>query len=656
MSISRYDFVPNQSVINTYVKLPYEEIMQNLAMKEHNYAQSKQQEQDNEDNFLKVHALQKDQGLRKNILDNYRQEMSNAYDKVKGDYGQLGEFGTSQAKKIKADLTYGRLGAIHGNYLARAAHQKEIEDNKDLIQSQKEGLLKMDMDNYRGVQADVPTGGNYNKYNGTIGAKYVDIDKVAEDLGKGYEADKIKSGDWIRGADGILYKNTNSRERVTYNEIYQGVQQGLRGNKELKDYMHQDALIKAHGTNATPEDILNYHEKNFHDASDRVADKFSYNRTEHDGDIKFLPEYMAKAEAENQQELNANTYSTGAGTNKFLENAHEIDDNGKLKSGEGYSVVDAQGKEYTPEELQSYGLNKSFVNTLYGQSRSDQYTQNILKSKGLTQKPVTALQDQVNSKVDDIVKSSPQLAGMKPADARKEAIKIYKDVHENSKNITSDYFANTTAKQKAISLGDLAGSLGNLEGKQIGLIAPKENGGGTYENLNNWEGIQKVITGDGEVKDIKATTKGKSIGNPLGMPYADVVELSVTGKDNRVHKYELLVGTSQEQAAIMQPVQQAYEHSYSGKPGSKEIPLTEDGSHSIKVDNFYKKGEDGKYRVHSTVSLLENGQQVKDGNGKPIVYPSLSQFGKNYRNTYLPQLKSLQGTNWAFGTKDSDIQ
>jgi hypothetical protein len=649
MSISRYDYTPNQSVINTYVKLPYEDIMQNLAMKEHTYAQSKQQEEDNSDNFLKVQALEKDKALRQQILDGYRKDMSDAYDKVKGDYGQLGEFGTSQAKKIKSDLTYGRLGAIHGNYLLRSAHQKEIEDNKDMIQGQKEGLLKMDYDNYKGVQSDVLPDGKYNRYNGTIGAKYVDIHKVAEDLGKGYEADKIKNGQWRRSADGVLWrKGTHGEERVTYDEIYKGVQQGLRGNKELKDYMHQDALIKSHGTNATPEDILNYHSKNFHDASDRVANKFSFNRVENDDDLKFTPEHILAGEAENAAMLNSNSYSTGAGTNKFLENVHDIDDNGKIKSGEGYAVVDAQGKEYTPEELQKSGLNKSFVNSLYGQSRSDDYTKKLLTSMGLQQKPVTKLQDEVNGKVDEIVKASPQLAGMKPADARKEAIKIYKDVHENSKNVTSDYIEHTTAKQKAMNLGELAGSLGNLEGKQIGLIKPKENGGGSYENLNNWEGIQSAITGDQEVKDIKATTKGKSIGNPLGMPYADVVEISVTGKDNKVHKYELLVGTSKEQSAIMQPVQEAYEHSYSGKPGSKIIPLTQDGSHSIKVDNFYKKGVDGKYRVHSTVSTIEDGK-VTD------VFPSLEQFGKSYRNAYLPQLKALQGTSHV-PKKDIEIE
>lgn len=657
MAISRYDFVPQQKVIDTYVPLPYNEIMQNLAMKEHTYAQSKQQEEDNLDHFLKVQSLDRDKPLRSQILGNYQKEMSDAYDKVKGDYGQLGEFGTSQAKKIKSDLTYGRLGAIHGNALTRAAHEKEINENKDLIQSQKEGLLRMDYDNYQGVQSDVLPDGKYNRYKGSVGAKYVDIHKIAEELGKGYESDKIKQGVWRRSADGILWKKTtNGLEKVDPKEVFEGVQKGLRGNKELNDYMLQDGKINFHGKQYTPKEVNDYFENQFNDASTRVSNKYGFGRTEYDEDIKFTPQHVLAGEAEDLAMLNANIYSTGAGTNKFLEVAHDVDDNGKLRTGEGYAIVDAQGKEYTPEELQNAGLNKSMITSLYGQSRSDDFAKKTLASLGLQQKKVTALQDQVNQKVDEIYKSAPQLASMKPADARKEAIKIYKDVHENSKNVTSDYFANTTAKQKAISLGDLAGSLGNLEGKQIGLIAPKENGGGTYENLTNWEGIQSAITGDKPVKDIKATTKGRSIGNPLGMPYADVVEISVTGEDNKVHKYELLVGTSEEQASIMQPVQAAYEHSYSGKPGSKVIPLTGDASHSIKVDNFYKKGEDGKYKVHSTVSLLENGEQVKDASGKPIVYPSLKQFGKNYRNTYLPQLKSLQGTNWAFGTQDDDVE
>jgi hypothetical protein len=293
MAINEFDYVPQQRVIDTYVPLPYQEINHALAVDQNKYDVNEAQNEENEDNFLKVMSLERDTAHRDEILKRYRQEMADKYDAVKGDYGQLGSFVKSQSRKIKSDLAYGALGTIHNNYLARQRDLEEIDNNKDLTHDQKQYLKQAAYDNYGGVQRELGQGETYNRYSGIPGAKYINREKLAEYLGKDYKANKIKTGVWSEGADGKIYKKTSyGKEEVTEREIYEGVMPTLQSHPELTAYMRQEAASKFYGNpDATEDDINDYINQQYHTATSRVAKKYGYKQEEFDTDIKWKPKY-----------------------------------------------------------------------------------------------------------------------------------------------------------------------------------------------------------------------------------------------------------------------------------------------------------------------------------------------------------------------------
>jgi hypothetical protein len=97
MPISPYTYVPEQKVINTYVPLPFEDMLKAGLAKQGQFDTAKAGE-DEVDNFLKVQALDADAERRNQLVKGYKDQLAAKVTEAGGDYSKVLPFVRDQAK------------------------------------------------------------------------------------------------------------------------------------------------------------------------------------------------------------------------------------------------------------------------------------------------------------------------------------------------------------------------------------------------------------------------------------------------------------------------------------------------------------------------------------------------------------------------------
>ncbi len=246
MATNRYEQPANQPVINTYVDLPYQALVHSLHNKQNQYDQAEAQQQANEDNFLKVQALTQDKTKRDELIDAYRKDASIKYDAVRGDYSQLGSYAKGQAQKIKSDLSYGQLGAIHNNYAAAQKYQEEQHDRfvkGNITAEDYQNALDDSHEKYKGVGEKV--NGSYNSFKGYEHADYQDINKQAIDLVNGWQSD----GTYTNPQSNGTIWSAKEQTFVPYKEVYDAAYNMVSSNEKNKAYVKDKSYFASKGVN-----------------------------------------------------------------------------------------------------------------------------------------------------------------------------------------------------------------------------------------------------------------------------------------------------------------------------------------------------------------------------------------------------------------------
>lgn len=192
---------------------------------------------------LQFQALSDDKERRQEIISGYEGEIDKlakqfqenplAYTNTKGVTRKL-------QREIHEDWTRGEVAAIQSNYNARTEFEKrymEAVAKGDANASDLNLAMQYFDANFSGT--------NFNKelslgktYNTEELAKYVNMGDLAEKRGQGYIADfKKTTGAFEK--NGYLYTSENSTNTIPYEDIYNGVLNSMKQDKELLDYYRQ---------------------------------------------------------------------------------------------------------------------------------------------------------------------------------------------------------------------------------------------------------------------------------------------------------------------------------------------------------------------------------------------------------------------------------
>lgn len=241
MALNRYDNPAQQTYVDQYVPVPFEEMTRALAMRQKKYDDTRDEMDGLEDSFLKIQALEQDKAKRKQLVDGYHSEMEKAVDSVKGDYSKLSENARQIARRIKKDVTYGPLGAIHGNYQTYVKAKEEFDKMKsegkfmgqeDIAQY---NALTKALQSYQGIGEEHE--GTFNQFTpGKVGP-YYDISKETSDAVQQWASDKGYGALKFDEKSGTFY-STTTHEYVDPKEVRAGALEYVRSNPKYKGQLN----------------------------------------------------------------------------------------------------------------------------------------------------------------------------------------------------------------------------------------------------------------------------------------------------------------------------------------------------------------------------------------------------------------------------------
>ena len=320
--------------VSQHVDLPFGQIQKMMDRKTLGYEKGLAQEEANE-NFLNVQALQADKGLRDDLVNGYNEEMANVVDNAQGDYGAAAAQLRVMGRSIKRDLNQGQLGAIGGSYKAYVGYATEIGDalKKGDISKDRHDLLQgMSLQRYKGVQAELQPGGTYNTFAGETAAKEIQVDALVNDLMKDFKPDEHLEGHWKNNGDGWMKYTENGMTAITEKDIAAYLGPALANETELMSSLKQGGLLRNFqaGDNAQVQaGVDKYVNDSINGATSRAMNKFGFTKEVNKDNIK-IDDY-AKAEytkglATNPAQIGFRTLVSGT-----LPKVKNLDDFRKMK-------------------------------------------------------------------------------------------------------------------------------------------------------------------------------------------------------------------------------------------------------------------------------------------------------------------------------------
>ena len=175
------------------------------------------------------------------------------------------------SRDISNDWSKGEVAKIQGNKQARDNYQKLLDERVKqgkIMQEDANKALQLFDSKYTGIGYEGPN--KYNTYQTENLNDYINAMDVADNIGKGWQADlkaegyQYDDGQWIRSVNG-------STEKVDFNEVKNAVEKGLLADKELMGYYEQQVKLGF----MTPQEVS----KKLSDVTNVDANKYSYTKT-----------------------------------------------------------------------------------------------------------------------------------------------------------------------------------------------------------------------------------------------------------------------------------------------------------------------------------------------------------------------------------------
>lgn len=119
-----------------YVELPWEAIAAAGAARQKRYDEGDKEISNINDTFLKIGSIAPDTPRKKQLVDDYQQQIYEVVDSYSGDIGAALPKIKELQRKINYDITYGELGAINNRYKGQQESIAEIQKyNEEYIKS-----------------------------------------------------------------------------------------------------------------------------------------------------------------------------------------------------------------------------------------------------------------------------------------------------------------------------------------------------------------------------------------------------------------------------------------------------------------------------------------------------------------------------------------
>jgi hypothetical protein len=651
MPISRFDYVPGQPIVNTYVPLPYEEIVRNVRERQHEYDVNKTLEQGLLGQIAKIKARNEDIPALQQINKTYEDELNSIADSVMKDYGSSGyrEKLNKLGQKLSSDLTSGDLFAIGTNYQGLQDWIKQKQDFK-------ESPYKEYLDE---KYTEIAPGGFYKGYKKSDGSfniqqpgnidKYIDRDKAADDLINGINSLGYADFKLTKDEFGNSYIVNEKGEHISADKI-RSTFRNLFSNSEAAKQLVREADFRARMFGEDRNKIIQDSLKTLEDG---VISKYTMSKYDKDLKIHDMPKWQAGLQQEMQAQLQAPMNQTEFTDNPLNSDLlKNFDENGIGKVFEFYmrgtnKLADDQSIARQEYEKSNGGTEMIGPGGMIGK----------IKSEGPYEMRTRDISDYMseyksNPTIKQLVDSrlSYDLANWQPSGSKrpnssmptidnnyvKQVIKDYKEAVKNNANVSLEERLNTPSKSDYKS--DIA--INTLTDR---FFRPITIGG---EEMNAQQFLAKH-SDKGKLKSVRAS--GTVSVNPFGEKFAlaEPLMFEFENKDGGKSYVKVLSSVPSVKAnQSAQLLQQVYNKVYSGTGG--EVPIGNNSA--IKIVSIPK---DGKFQ--HKLQYIQNGvvEDLTDDFGNKVDTPE--EFERYWHKNYiLPQLQS-EGLNYISNRNEKKI-
>jgi hypothetical protein len=258
---------------------------------------------------LQARALGPDQNRLKEIIGDYQAKINDLTTAIQDNpleyRKQLGAI-RNLGRDIKNNWSTGEVSAMQNNFAAR---EKFIADNTKRIKDKDGRVLQSDLDklnaifdrnyaNQGGVNYTGPE--QYNQYYTETPASFVDINQIADDVGKGWKADMQTKGYFQQ--NGAWVKNgKHGVEKADPNDIKKAINQRLLADPEVMNYYNQQTRLGM----MSPEqrDLI------FANAADIYSQKYGYTKVTDEGSTSANPYALDSFRTQNDMKVQAVSHS-----------------------------------------------------------------------------------------------------------------------------------------------------------------------------------------------------------------------------------------------------------------------------------------------------------------------------------------------------------
>lgn len=249
---------------------------------------------------LQAEGLKQDEPRLKEIITDYQSKIEGMASKIQQDplafrreMGNIRQLG----RTISNDWTKGEVSAIQGNKKARdkwiADHVEKTKKEKGYVTQEDITFAQQKADEaFKGTSYEGP--GQYKQWNQEALNPFVDMNKIADEVAKGWEADKKDKG-YVKIGSQWIKKVNGGTEIADEKEILSAISDRLLNDKELRAYYNQQMKLGA----ITPKQLT----QKFASAAKVYSEKYGYQRDDIKRDVDANPFALKELEFQNQWKL-----------------------------------------------------------------------------------------------------------------------------------------------------------------------------------------------------------------------------------------------------------------------------------------------------------------------------------------------------------------
>jgi len=237
--ITRYTRPAQQPLMNTYVPLPYKELMMSGAAQQQQLDQLEAARLELGEKEFKF--LPQDFETAKAAQASLDESVASIADLYGTNLGKAkAELSKLQRSTKKRFGQFGDIGAMQSNYAARETfkeNERKRLEKGEITQEQYDTALNVFDSQYTGIGEGAD--GRYSQYQTEDLAKYVDFTDFANKYGDGIKADVMASASSQVGGDGYIRDFNHALEVVGPERVQSILSQYAQGSGELQNYLEQ---------------------------------------------------------------------------------------------------------------------------------------------------------------------------------------------------------------------------------------------------------------------------------------------------------------------------------------------------------------------------------------------------------------------------------